>query len=529
MTRKNGRNHGEVFTNKNAIQYILDEVGYSSSKDLRHIKIIEPAAGKGAFANEIIKRLFQSSINYKFSFSDALIVNVQFIELDLTVFSELTILIDNTIEKITKKKSNLSAKICFQTDFLTFNFERKFDCIVGNPPYIRHELISAENKKTYRNKYKTFKYRADLYVPFFEKSLSILNDNGFLSFICSNRWLNNQYGEGLRELISQKYNLVKLLNIEQSSPFDEEVISYPCISTISKNLNNGTTLFCEINSKEIDFDNIVFNEIEMPQNALWQNLFLEYDINHKSLLGIIEQGFEIGIGVATGADKVFIKSKSEINGIEKSRLIPLIKSNDLKNNSFKWGEHFVINPYENDKLCDLNIYPHLKKYLNENKEILLKRHTAQKSPEKWFKTIDKIKIELQYKPKLLLPDLTGNKVLFIDEGNYYPHHNLYYITCSDINNLKIMGSILMSDFIREQMAQIGIRMNGGLPRFQSQVLKKIKIPNFKSISQNDEVKLITAFDTQDLETLNQIVEKYCNQHGILRPAGTVSSVGTGAF
>ncbi len=58
MERKNGRKHGEIFTDRTVVQYILDEVSYCSSKDLRNVKILEPAAGKGAFAKEIIKRTF---------------------------------------------------------------------------------------------------------------------------------------------------------------------------------------------------------------------------------------------------------------------------------------------------------------------------------------------------------------------------------------------------------------------------------------------------------------------------------------
>lgn len=516
MKRKSGRKHGEVFTNRNVVQYILDEVGYSSAIDLRNIKILEPASGRGAFAEEIIKRLSQSSIDYGFSFDRALSENVRLIELDLIAFSELKISVDNLIRSLTKVKTNISSQICFQNDFLTFDFDTKFDCIVGNPPYIRHELIPEENKQLYRNNYQTFKYRADLYVLFFERSLNLLKNGGILSFVCSNRWLNNQYGTGLRELISSKYNLVKLLNIEKSSPFDEDVIAYPCISTISNEINTGSTMFCEESLKEIDFDNIVFNQINMPKGSSWQNLFLEYDINHEALLGIVEQNFEIGIGVATGADKIFIKSKSETNQIEKSRLIPLVKSSDLRNNKFQWGQNFIINPYEDDNLCNLDKYPRLKSYLTENKEILLKRHTARKSPDKWYKTIDKIKPEIQCKPKLLLPDLTGNKLLFIDEGKFYPHHNLYYITNNNIDDLKILASILMSDFVRQQMSRIGIRMNGGLPRFQSQVLKKLKIPNIKLINQTDKSLLINAYNNQDLETLNKIIEDYCAQQNITK-------------
>lgn len=513
MERKNGRNHGEVFTNKNVVQFILDEVGYSSELNLSSIKILEPASGNGAFATEIIKRLYKSSLDYQFSFIDSLISNLNFIELEINAFVKLTKTIDELIFDLTNQSLNLSSQVCLNTNFLAWHFEHQFDCIVGNPPYIRHELIPETDKAFYRKKFKTFKYRADLYIPFFECSLELLKPNGLLSFICSNRWLNNQYGKILREQISSLYNLRKVLNIEKSSPFDEAVTAYPCITTIQKNKRSDKVLFYEDDSKQIDFNKLKFTEVENPKCNSWQNLFLHYNINHSALIGIEEQGFEIGIGVATGADKVFIKNKSELNGIEKNRVLPLIKSTDLKNNTFKWTENYLINPYENGELCDLENYPHLQTYFNDNKQTLLQRHTAKKSPSKWYKTIDKIKPELLSKPKLLLPDLTGNKFLFIDNGNFYPHHNIYYITADNTSSLKILASILMSDFIRHQMSQIGIRMNGGLPRFQSQVLKQLKIPNIQGLSKTDIDELIKAYDRQDLETLNHIINKYCTLHG----------------
>lgn len=514
MKRKSGRKHGEVFTNNKVVGYILNEVGYTSDKNLQNVRILEPASGKGAFTKEILIRLFKSSIKYNFPFEDTLIANVLFVEVDLLAYQELVISVDSIIEFLTGKNSNVSSKVCIQTDYLSYEFKTKFNCIVGNPPYIRHELIPEEKKKEYRNKFSTFKYRADLYVPFFEQSLTLLKPSGILSFICSNRWINNQYGSELRNLISSKYNLIRLLNIERSSPFDEDVIAYPCIATIENRPNAGAVFICEVNSKEIDFDNIIFKDTLSPVNSSWQNLFLTYNLNHNALLGIMEQSFEIGIGVATGADKVFIRNKYELDEIEKSRLLPLIKSTDLKNNKLNWGEHFVINPYENEKLCNLDDYPNLKNYLIKHKATLIKRHTAQKAPDKWYKTIDKIKPELQHKAKILLPDLTGNNIIFIDEGKFYPHHNIYYITGADIASLKILASILMSEFVKEQMSQIGIRMNGGLPRFQSQVLKKLKVPNIKFISSADKNELINSYDNQDLNTINKLVEKYCTQQGV---------------
>jgi hypothetical protein len=174
----------------------------------------------------------------------------------------------------------------------------------------------------------------------------------------------------------------------------------------------------------------------------------------------------------------------------------------------------VINPYENEQLCDLEKYPKLKHYFEQHKKVLKQRHTAKVNPEKWFKTIDKIKLEIVTKPKLLLPDIAGIKKLLIDSGEFYPHHNLYYITGQPVDKLKILASILMSDFIREQLSQIGIRMNGGFPRFQAQILKKLRIPNIEYLTSEEKAALIESYDKLDLWIINKIIKKYCTQQGI---------------
>lgn len=120
-------------------------------------------------------------------------------------------------------------------------------------------------------------------------------------------------------------------------------------------------------------------------------------------------------------------------------------------------------------------YPKLKAYLYKHKRRLQQRHTAKKNPLKWYKTIDRIKPDLLGKAKLLLPDLANSSCLHIDKGEFYPHHNLYYITHDDEEKLRALASILMSDFVKEQLNQIGIRMNGGVVRFQAQTLRKIRV------------------------------------------------------
>lgn len=516
VKRSSGRAHGEVFTAPAIVNYLLDEVGYLEDKDLGKLKILEPSAGTGAFGIEIVRRLYNSSVKFSFSFFEALAQNVRFVELNENSCSDLINRIDNTVSAFLGIKVKIGTKITLNSDFLTTAFDQSFDCVVGNPPYIRHELIPEEKKEKYKRSFQTFKYRADLYVPFYEKALKLLATNGSLSFVCSNRWLNNQYGEPLRNLIASQFNLIKVLKIERAELFDESVIAYPSITTIKNESPSTEFLYCESSAKKIALDEINFRHVPSPQDGSWQNIFVQYDLDHEELSGIAEQGFEIGIGVATGSDAIFIKDEASINGIERSRLLPLIMARDLKDNQLKWSEKYLVNPYEGESLCSLEKYPHLKEYFESHKHALVKRHTAKDAPDKWYKTIDKVKPGLLSKPKILLPDLSGNSVLLIDEGSYYPHHNIYYITGKEKEQLEILAAILMSDFTKDQLTKIGIKMNGGLPRFQAQVLKKLKIPVLASFSTTQREELLNGYRSRDFGKINSVIGNYCAEKVIFR-------------
>ncbi len=511
--RKSGRLHGEVFTALPVVQFVLDEVDYKATENLSQVSILEPAAGNGAFALEIVRRLAQSAHNFGFNFIDALQNRATFVEVNPASYEALCIQIQDAITQqgYDSKMVNLS-QVVRHGNYLQMSFSGQFNCVVGNPPYIRHEVISDDDKKLYRDKFFTFKHRADLYIPFYEHALKSLAPKGKLSFICSNRWLYNQYGQHLRDYIAREFHIAKLINIEKATLFDETVTAYPCITTITRS-KQATTLYYQSNSKTISFQNMPLRQIVPPESSSWQSLFVAYDMNNIALSAITDQGYNISIGVATGADKVFIGSAEAFCGIEQDRLLPLIQSKGLRGDSIAWDGHFVINPFMHGRLCNLNAFPGLEKYLLAYKAQLTSRYIAKKFPGKWYATIDKIKPSIVKTPKLLLPDLAGCKYLLIDEGQYYPHHNVYYITHPSIDALKVLACLLMSSFIKDQLSQIGIRMNHGLPRLQAQTLKKLRIPKIDTFNSATIRQLIQAYDSQALVEIDAIVNSYCaDQH-----------------
>ena len=103
-----------------------------------------------------------------------------------------------------------------------FSDKKGFDIVVGNPPYVRQEIINppnklksevtTEEKKRYKDKLiesvkerfpvvKDLRKRSDYYIYFYFHGLSLLNANGTFCFITSNSWLDVEYGKGLQEFL----------------------------------------------------------------------------------------------------------------------------------------------------------------------------------------------------------------------------------------------------------------------------------------------------------------------------------------
>ena len=158
--RSNGKAHGVVNTKTSVVAKMLDLVKYTSEKDLSTLKILEPSAGTGAFAQEIIKRLYDSSLKFGFDFNKAL-DNIYLCEIDQQISDEL---IQSTSLQL-KNYGYGGLRNIFINDFLLLDLNVKFDLVVGNPPYVRHENIPSEIKAIYQNKFATFVHRSDLYIP----------------------------------------------------------------------------------------------------------------------------------------------------------------------------------------------------------------------------------------------------------------------------------------------------------------------------------------------------------------------------
>ncbi len=497
--RNGGGEHGTVFTKKEVADFILDLSDLNDKSSFLIKRTLDPSVGEGIFILRLIDRIIKAFHDNANNIKQAL-QNITAVEMDKAKCMIFRKNVSQLLEKYSLEKNLVDNITLINSDYLLAN-TGKYDVIIGNPPYVRYDNIPISKIDAYRSLYSCFKNRCDLYVPFFEKGLKSLNSNGILTFICSDRWLNNQYGHMLRKIIINNFYFKDIIKIDGFNAFEEDVIAYPAIFSIknckpdqthymkAKDLNDLELKSYILNAKRINFDN---------------DGFIIHTKDAKGCITIEDQGFKIGIGVATGLDKVFVIKKINLE-IEEEVLVPLITRKDIKNGQIIWNDRYVINPFlgSTTSLINLDNYPKLKQYFINNENELKKRHVARKDNNKWYKTIDRIYPELVKIPKLLLPDISCSNIILFDEGNYYPHHNFYYIIGNSRQDLLALRSILSTDFVKKQISEKGIMMNGGALRWQAQTLRKLKIPNILKLSNKQKDLLIELYNNDDYSKLEK--------------------------
>lgn len=108
-----------------------------------------------------------------------------------------------------------------------------FDVVVGNPPYVRAELL-AEIKPHLQKRYAAYHGGADLYVYFYELGLRLLRPGGRLSYIVTNKWLKAGYGEPLRCLFAQHGWVEEIVDLGHAKQIFPDADVFPSIVRVQK-------------------------------------------------------------------------------------------------------------------------------------------------------------------------------------------------------------------------------------------------------------------------------------------------------
>lgn len=333
----------------------------------------------------------------------------------------------------------------------------EFDIIIGNPPYVRQQSIK-DMKPYLKDKYELYVGRADKYVYFFEKSLKLLKDNGYLGYICSDKYTKTDYGKKLRNKLSSKTTILRYNQCE--NVFNANVNTAIIILRKKEPKNNKIYINSNyyLNQKELTSSQWA---IDSEKALLLKNKLLEEGIPIKKIKSIF-----INQGIKSGHNKSFILTNETRKKLitedfrNKNIIKPLLKGKDVKqyhitNN----GLYLLYIPWN----FQINEYSSIKNYLKQFETELKNRAEVKLKKYEWYclhRYASGYKEDFQ-KDKIIFGEIVQEPHFYYDEDNYYTDATTFILTSTSYN-LKYLTAILNSNVLFWFMKKIsgGFGING---------------------------------------------------------------------
>lgn len=445
---------------------------------LMSLKIIDPACGSGAFLNEAVSFLIKEHQFVDDIIADLTNTPLRLFDTDIAILENNIYGVDINEESIEIAKLSLWLRTAKQGRKLTnlsnnikcgnslvddpavagdkaFNWHNEFpdvfanggfDVVIGNPPYVRQELLGQIQKDYFSNNYKNvYNGIADLYVYFYELSFNILKPNGKMGFITPNKWLERKYGFELRNYLIQ-LRIEEIVNMNKMSVFDD-AIADPSIFlfTNSIDINYPIKYKCPINVEGL------YNDIsEKFEKGRFEKDMWRFSSNKNQ--GIIDKfkSGEITIksytsggvyyGVKTGLNQAFI-----INEVDRMKIISkdpnsekivqkMVEGDDFKRWHLNFSGRFMITTFPSKRI-DIDKFNGVKTFLSSfgsRIEQSGEKGSRKKSMNKWFETQDTIAYSEIFKlPKIIYYHTAIHHNFYFDEDGYYISANCYFIGNAD--------------------------------------------------------------------------------------------------
>ncbi len=359
---------------------------------LRGLRVVDPACGSGAFLIAAFNRLFRAyeEVNRELAILkgeayqadrelDKTILNANLYGVDLSQESVEITKLSLWLQTAQRGKTliDLNENIKVGNSLIDdgslcdrpFNWQEAFpevfaaggfDVVLGNPPYVRQELLSPI-KPYLQSHYQSYDGVADLYTYFYEKGVQILKPQGLLCYIVTNKWLRSGYGEALRRFFTQNSIFEKIIDFGHAPIFRDADV-FPCIVSLRKDLGSDQQVqICAVPKEECKNPNLsnYVNQNAFP--VIWSRFSEKaWSLEPPEVEMLMQKIKQIGIplkdfagvkplyGIKTGFNEAFL-----IDNDTKQRLIqadpkcaeiikPYLRGQDIKRWHPEWAELWII-------------------------------------------------------------------------------------------------------------------------------------------------------------------------------------------
>ena len=385
-----------------------------------------------------------------------------------------------------------------------------FDCVIGNPPYIRIQIMkewAPLEVEIYKELFRASQSgNYDIYIVFIEQGLKLLNCGGRLGYICPHKFFNSKYGSPLRGIISEGRHLSQIVYFGDQQIFDGAT-TYTALLFLDKSPTNycrfikvadvtSWRIHGTANEGAVQADHITHNEWNFSFGK-GVAIFDKLDRWPVKLEDIAER---MAQGIRTSANEVYVLDlvRKTINNItayskilnrdvrlENKAVSLFLQGREIKPYNILPSGKVVIVPYTiQDRRASLipeteikKQFPMLHEYLSENKDYLSAREKGRFRGKEWFQYGRQQNIDLMLLPKILVPDIADRASFALDEDGEYAFTSGYGIKLrsaikeSSKYILALMNSALLDFYLK----RISTTMRGGFFRYFTQYIGRLPI------------------------------------------------------
>ncbi|MHA1592297.1 MAG: Eco57I restriction-modification methylase domain-containing protein [Candidatus Heimdallarchaeaceae archaeon] len=411
-----------------------------------------------------------------------------------------------------------------------------FDVIIGNPPYFNLKKIETRTEGTQllfsylknSNHWKhLFRASSDIYYFFIMKSLSLLKNDGIVSLITPNYWIENQYADLLRSEIL-RYQILEIIDLEGIKIFKDEgrwLNVSTCILTVHKKSANQIFKFVKKLPKN-------FFELKKSNRKLPKHLSIDpsklsttkwimsrylstiEEISNNNEFDKLGDIAKIAQGLSPGVKDVFVLDQHElkINKIEEDVLVPFVTNRHIQ----RWliSKKKDLKAILPSRIVELSEYPNTQIYLTKNKQLLTmgpdRKRLMKENKIRWFdySVYRNLSTFNESQTKIICPYRSLIPRFSLDKEKHFGATDTYAIVPRDEKDTLAILGILNCSFTNFWFREAG-KTKGKMLEFFSFPLKGIPIP-----SKGDRAK-ITKYVKQILSVLNQVDEKDEKQISII--------------
>jgi len=535
------REHEEKFKEEFGLKGDINEKNYEKREAqayqkyqvfLQNIKVVDPACGSGAFLVYVFDYLLAENKRVASILGGGLFSNEDYMK---SILKNNIFGVDLNEESVEITKLSLWLKSAEKDKQLTtldknikcgnsiidstevvqskaFDWHKAFpevfagggfDVVVGNPPYVRQELLSPY-KSYLESHYKVFAGTTDLFAYFYEKSLNILKPNGLMAFISNTFTKTTGSGEVLREYLANNAELVQFIDFGTLVIF-EGATTYPVILVLRNSKSKGEFSYFAVGKEDLSSLDSGFNakSFLVQQDALSKEGWVfenessrkvrEKISAHKT---ITEQYGKSYRGILTGFNEAFI-----IDGTTRQKLIsedansaevikPFWEGKDIGRWISEVNDKYIIFTRRGTKI---DSYPAIKKYLEKYRDDLTPRNNPaitvgrKPGPYEWYEIQDVVGYyELFEKPKITWPNLQAQGKFCFDDSGKYINAPAVILPSDDKALLGILNSKVVWYFLKG----VCVVRSGGYLEVKPQYFAQIPIPEIDATSRKGIEQLV---------------------------------------